>query len=264
MQKNKKDISFLHVTETPQTKGSREQITRLYTRYRFASEFCKGNDVLDVACGAGIGLGYLARYAKRITGGDIDENNLKFAYQIYKGRDNIEVLPLDAHNLPFPDNSFDVVILYEAIYYLNKPEKFVAEAYRVLRDNGILIICTANKDWAGFNPSTYSHKYFSAPELFGLLSQHGFSNIELFGDCQVKTDTTKDRVIYAIKKTAVTLHLIPKTMKGKEFLKRIFMGKLIPLPPEIQDGIAEYTPPEHIPYDFPNHDYKVMYALGFK
>jgi len=32
-------------------------------------------------------------------------------------------------------------------------------------------------------------------------------------------------------------------MKGKEFLKRIFMGKLVPLPPEITDGMAEYTPP---------------------
>jgi len=28
----------------------------------------------------------------------------------------------------------------------------------------------------------------------------------------------------------VALHLIPKTMKGKELLKKIFYGKLIPFP----------------------------------
>jgi hypothetical protein len=121
-----------------------------------------------------------------------------------------------------------------------------------------------NKDRAGFNPSPYSNKYFSANELFELLSQNRFKDVALYGDCPVTANTVNNKIIQAIKRTAVTFHLIPSTMKGKEFLKRIFMGKLIPLPPEIQDGIAEYTPPEHIPYDFPNHDYKVMYALGFK
>jgi hypothetical protein len=51
-------------------------------------------------------------------------------------------------------------------------------------------------------------------------------------------------------------------MKGKEFLKRIFFGKLIPLPPEIKDGMAEYTPPVPIPYDKPDFEYKVIYAVA--
>jgi hypothetical protein len=53
-------------------------------------------------------------------------------------------------------------------------------------------------------------------------------------------------------------------MKGKETLKRIFFGKLTPLPHEIQDGMTEYTPPVRIPHDFPVHDFKVLYALAFK
>jgi hypothetical protein len=51
-------------------------------------------------------------------------------------------------------------------------------------------------------------------------------------------------------------------MKGKELLKRIFFGKLIPLPPEIKDGMAEYTPPVPIPHDVPNSEYKVIYAVA--
>jgi hypothetical protein len=56
---------------------------------------------------------------------------------------------------------------------------------------------------------------------------------------------------------------MPKTMKGKEFLKRIFMGKLVPLPPEIQDGMAEYTPPIPINYNICNVEYKVLFAIGY-
>lgn len=263
MHDEKIKYDYTTVTEIPDTKGSREQIVRLYTRYKFASEFCKDRDVLEVACGAGIGLGYLAIFATRVVGGDIDENNLRFAIKTYVGRNNIEVRPLDAHNLPFDNQSLDAVILYEAIYYLSQPEKFVNEARRVLRDNGVLIICTANKDWSGFNPSPYSHKYFSAPELFELLKQNGFINVALYGDCPVITNTIRDKIITAIKKTAVALNLIPKTMKGKELLKRLFMGKLIPLPPEIKDGMTEYTPPVTIPQDTPTTQYKVLFAVGY-
>lgn len=255
-------VDYTTVTEITGYNVTSEQLQRMYTRYSFASEFCEGKDVLEVACGSGQGLGYLAKKAKRVVGGDYDEKILKCAKDYYK--DGIEIRQLDAHNLPFDNKSFDVVILYEAIYYLAQPEKFVNEARRVLRDNGVLIICTANKDWSGFNPSPYSYKYFSAPELCELFKQNGFSNAALYGDCPVNAKTAKAKVISAIKRMAVTLHLIPKTMKGKEFLKRLFWGKLIPLPPEITDGIVEYTPPVPIPNDKPKFYYKVLFAVGKK
>jgi ubiquinone/menaquinone biosynthesis C-methylase UbiE len=255
---------YTTVTEITGYKVTKEQLNRMYTRYRFASNLCADKEVLEVACGSGQGLGYLAKKARRVVGGDIDKINLKWAIKNYRGRDNIEIQSLDAHNLPFDDGSFDVVILFEAIYYLSKPEKFIAEANRVLRDKGVLIVCTANKNCPGFNPSPYSFKYFSTTELFKILNHHGFTYIEFFGGCRVKTDTIKEQVISVIKKTAVAFHLIPKTMEGKELLKRIFFGKLIPLPPEIEDGMSEYTSPEYIPHDIPNYDYRVLYSLAFK
>ncbi len=262
MRDEKIKYNYTTVTEIPDAKGSRDQIARLYTRYKFASEFCKDKDVLEVACGAGIGLGYLARFAKKVVGGDIDKNNLKFAFKTYEERNNVQIRQLDAHNLPFEDKSFDVLILYEAIYYLEHPEKFLKEARRVLRDEGFLIICTANKDWSGFNPSPYSYKYFSAPELFLLLKEKGFE-VKMFADCPA-SDSFKDKIISAIKQVAVTLHFIPKTMEGKEKLKRLFFGKLKPLPPEITDGIADYTPPVPISHNTPNSQFKVLFAVAYK
>ncbi|HVN96740.1 MAG TPA: class I SAM-dependent methyltransferase [Syntrophorhabdaceae bacterium] len=250
------------VTELPGARGSREQIARLYARYGFASEFCKNKDVLEVACGAGIGLGYLAKHARTVVGGDIDENNLRYAREVCKGRINIDIRELDAQDLPYGNGTFDVVILYEAIYYLPKPTKFVLEARRILKNGGIILICTTNRDWSGFNPSPYSHTYFSAPELFELLRSASFKTV-LYGGCPTRASTLKDKIISVIKSGAVKLCLIPKTMKGKEILKRVFMGKLTPLPPEIQDDMVEYEPPIPIDPIHPNSDYKVLFAVGY-
>src|SRR2546427_9416346 len=107
---------YTSVAETPTLKASREQVSMLYTRYHFAADHCLGKVVLEVACGAGQGLGYLAKKAKLVVGGDYTENLLRVAQRSYNRR--VPLLHLDAHALPFRDSSFDVVLLYEAIYYL--------------------------------------------------------------------------------------------------------------------------------------------------
>jgi len=94
-----------------------------------------------------------------------------------------------------------------------------------------------------------------------LLQNNGFK-VEFYGAFSTLPNGLKEEAIATIKRIAVTLHLIPKTMKGKEFLKRTFFGKLIPLPPEITDGMGEYNPPVPIPDDEPNFEYKVIYAVA--
>ena len=254
-------MGYTSVTEMPGNKASKENLEMLYSRYKWATQFAEGKDVLEVACGAGQGLGYLAKKAKKVVGGDIDEKIVKCAQDYYKGR--VEILRLDAHKLPFEENSFDVVILFEAIYYLAQPEKFLAECQRVLRENGLVFLCTVNKDWSGFNPSPFSFKYFSASELVSLFKQHNF-NIELFGAFLASPNSIKDKIISIIRRTAVALHLIPKTMKGKEKLKRIFFGKLLTIPSEIEEGMSDYSAPIPISPISPSHHYKVLFVLAHK
>ena len=50
--------------------------------------------------------------------------------------------------------------------------------------------------------------------------------------------------------------------KGKEILKRIFFGKLSPLPNEIEEGMCAYTPPVPIPCDSSDRQFKVLYAVA--
>jgi hypothetical protein len=53
-------------------------------------------------------------------------------------------------------------------------------------------------------------------------------------------------------------------MKGEELLKRIFLGKLFPLPFEIKDGMTDYTPPVPISHKNLNSHFKVLFAVAYK
>lgn len=252
-------IDYSAVTELPGSRASSEQLSRLYHRYRSAAAYCEGKDVLEVGCGAGLGLGYLAKRARQVVGADYTEANLRYARTYYEKR--MKLVRLDAHHLPFPDSSFDIVILFEAIYYLASPETFLDESRRVLRGNGVLLLCTVNRDWPDFHASPFSMRYFSAPELAAELRER-YPRVELFGAYMASTGSAKDRVVSSIKRIAIALHLIPKTLSRREILKTVFFGKLRAIPPEIEDGIAEYIPLAPITSEAANSQYKVLYAVG--
>ena len=52
--------SYVAVTERPGQPASRIQLEMLAARYRWAAEQARGKDVLEAACGAGMGLPVLA------------------------------------------------------------------------------------------------------------------------------------------------------------------------------------------------------------
>lgn len=249
------------VTEMPGEMAWREQMERLFHRYRFALGFCEGRRVLEVGCGAGIGLPYLSTVAKKVIGGDIDWDVLAVAKEHHRGRKGIDLGILDAERLPFVNASFDVVLLFEAIYYLPRPAAFVKEARRVLRGGGVLMLCTVNKDWGDFNPSPLSTRYFSVPELCALLETE-FQSVEVHGAFPAMAGSPRERLISALKRSAISLGVVPRTMKGKAFLKRCFFGRLEPIPPEIHEDPGEYVPPRPIERGRGSSEYKIIYALA--
>jgi SAM-dependent methyltransferase len=50
----------------------------------------------------------------------------------------------DANNLPIKNNSVDIITSFDMIEHLYDPEKFLEEARRVLKDDGLLIVATPN------------------------------------------------------------------------------------------------------------------------
>ncbi len=138
------DTDFIDVTEISGDNVTQEQIQRLCNRYFWAASFCEQKDVIEIACGTGQGLGYLQERCKSLEAGDYSKPIIDIAMGHYK--DRIQIKNFDATQMPYEENSKDLIVLFEAIYYLPDFRKFLIECKRVLRKDGMLLIATANKD----------------------------------------------------------------------------------------------------------------------
>ncbi|MFN2557956.1 MAG: class I SAM-dependent methyltransferase [Nitriliruptorales bacterium] len=101
-----------------------------------------GEQVLDVGCGTGI----VARLAApsvgpsgRVVGIDISPDMLAVA-QASVGDLAVEWKEADAHNLPFPDASFDVVLSQQVVQFLPDRRRALTEMRRVLRPGGRTLV----------------------------------------------------------------------------------------------------------------------------
>lgn len=250
-------MTYEIVTELPGTEITREQLQRQVNRYHFAASHCQDKDVLELACGAGIGLGLLTECSRSIVAGDIDENILEIA----RCNNTAECRLIDAQQLPFDDNRFDVIILFEAIYYLSEPERFIKECKRVLRNGGRIIVCNPNKDLPDFNPSPFSYKYFNPVDFNKLFEPHGFK-IECYGDTPIEEIGFVNQCLRFIKRTAVKLRLMPTTMRGKKFLKRIVFGQLLEMPFDVTRAEQRPQPLKGIPDNLTDHKHKVIFCVA--
>lgn len=156
-------------------------------RYIFASKFVKNKIVLDIACGSGYGSNYLVTYAKRVIGGDI------FKDALIKGKANsekeLEFICLDATNIPFSDNSFDIIVSFETIEHIKNYKKFLCECRRILKNGGIFICSTPNKEIVspGINgtSSPFHVKEFYSDEFYKLLGEY-FVDISKYGQNYIR------------------------------------------------------------------------------
>jgi SAM-dependent methyltransferase len=248
---------FTEVTELAGAEISAEQLERMAHRYGWAARYCVGKDVVEVGCGSGQGLGLLSKVAKTLEAGDYSAEVLAVPKAHYGAR--VRLQQYDAQQLPYADASKDVIILFEALYYVPSAERFVAECRRVLRRGGQVLIATANKDLSDFNPSPFSYRYYGAAELGELFRAAGFAT-ELYGYMPVATVSARQKVLRPIKKLAVGLGIMPKTMAGKKLLKRLVFGRLVPMPAELSAPAGELERPTRLTDGVADRLHKVLYC----
>jgi len=252
--------NFSSVTEIAGEKISNEQLVRMHHRYVWALAYCQEKSVVEVACGTGQGLRMIANISKDLVASDYDEDILEIVKNHYS--DDIKVEYSDAINMPYDNHSKDVVIIFEAIYYLTDVDSFLAECVRILKPGGVVLIATANKDLVDFNPSPYSFSYYGVLELDSVLKKHGFTS-HFYGYMRNETNSLKQYALQFIKRTAVSLRIMPKTMAGKRILKRIFIGKLVEMPFELIGDEFEYTNPKQLSNNMADCDHKVIYCAAY-
>ena len=158
-------------------------------RYVFAAGLTTGRDTLDVACGTGYGVGYMAeKGAHRTTGVDISLESVRYAHDRFGDIAGVRFVCGDAVALPFSDDSFDVVVSFETLEHLRAYRRFLAECRRVLKRDGLLICSTPNR--RVFSPNLprplnpFHIKEFWPDEFQRLLGRY-FSDITLYGQCDV-------------------------------------------------------------------------------
>ena len=107
-----------------------------------------GRQVLDVGCGIGVDLPALAERVGTdglVIGLDHDPNLLKTAREASVGRSNVRLVVAEALELPFPNRSFDGVRADRVLQYVPESAQVLAEAARVLRPGGTLVL--VEPDW---------------------------------------------------------------------------------------------------------------------
>ncbi len=98
--------------------------------------------VLDIGCGADHTALAAAPRAAAVTAVDVTPEMLETAARLAaeRGITNITFRRADASDLPFPDDSFDVVTSRYSAHHFADPARAVAEAARVLRPGGRLLL----------------------------------------------------------------------------------------------------------------------------
>lgn len=248
---------FSEVTELAGSQITAEQLERMYHRYEWAAGFCGNKDVVEVACGSGSGLGILSRASNSIEAGDYSDRILALARAHYGTR--VSLMQMDAQSLPLRDASKDVIILLEAIYYLPDAARFARECRRVLRPGGCVLVATANKDLWDFNPSPFSHRYYGARELTDLFGQCGF-RADIYGYMPVSTVSWRQRLLRPAKRLAVRMGVMPRSLRGKRFLKRFVFGRLVTMPAELSIRSEDIVPPQAVSGNEADRLHKVLYC----
>lgn len=154
-------IHFGYVEEGA-TPSHDEATDRLIERLVEFGGLERGARVLDVGCGLG-GTAFLLaqRYDARVTGANLSTR------QVARAREKAEELGVtavdfqiaDAHALePFEDGSFDTVWCVESAEQYHDKQRFLAQAHRVLRPGGKLVMttwCSSQEVFTGEDARAY-------------------------------------------------------------------------------------------------------------
>jgi SAM-dependent methyltransferase len=170
-------------------KGARQFFDRLHIP--------RGAELLDVACGAGQLTLPAARAGIKVAGLDLAANLVRQARR--KAAEEGLDIPFDegdAEDLPYPDESFDVVMSLIGSMFAPRPDLVASEMIRVCRPGGRIIM-------GNWTPAGH------VGQMFRIIGQHvpppSFLSPLLWGD----PATCRERFGAAVKDVKITRYMYP-------------------------------------------------------
>ena len=154
------------------------------TMYGLIRPVVKGKTVLELATGTGLIAKNIVNAAAHIEASDTSAEMIREA----KRRNHYAKLYFSVQDmfcLPYADESFEVVIVSNALHIVPQPEKALAEIHRVLRDDGVLIAPTfthAGNSFSGKVKAFFMklagfplHSRWTSEEYLRFLRQNGWT-----------------------------------------------------------------------------------------
>jgi len=118
-------------------KGKDLQVLSLLKKTGVAGAHC-----LDVGPGTGRWLSFLRQLgARNLAAVDISKQSLE---RCRRWCDAVFKIDIENENLPFPSNTFDIIISFEVLEHLIHPELFITEMLRVVKPGGLVLMTTPN------------------------------------------------------------------------------------------------------------------------
>lgn len=142
----KQDWTFMNYGYAPHSEDARivlhadDEINRyciqLYHHLASAVDL-RGLKLLEVGSGRGGGADYIKRYFDTVcvVGMDYSENAVNLCLEQYR-EEGLSFVPGDAENLPFDDQSFDIILNVESSHCYGSMSDFLAQVKRVLKPGG--------------------------------------------------------------------------------------------------------------------------------
>ena len=108
----------------------------------------KGEKVLEIGMGMGMDLKQYAENGAICHGVDLTEGAIKKARHFFELHGlKAELCVMDAENLQFEDDTFDLVYSLGVLHHTPNTQKAIDEIYRVLKPNGKAIVMLYSKSW---------------------------------------------------------------------------------------------------------------------
>jgi ubiquinone/menaquinone biosynthesis C-methylase UbiE len=100
----------------------------------------EGKRILDVGCGVGAFVRRLREFSDDVYGFDIDEEHVR------RGAEQVPNLMLSVgESMPYPDNTFDVILMHEVLEHVADDLATLREVRRVLKPGGRAVVFCPNR-----------------------------------------------------------------------------------------------------------------------
>lgn len=160
--------------------AARLLFARQLAAYQWSIPYVSGRRVLEVGSNRGYGLGILKAHAHHIVGIELSERLARIAHT----ETGVPVVRANGEQLPFVDNSFDVVVSFQVIEHVWDDRACVAEIARVLAPDGVLIVTTPYRPgrlFEGEVPRFEEHLREYDSVRYADLMNSAFSDVEVMG-----------------------------------------------------------------------------------